>query len=398
MQVNRYFVWRAYFAPMKVLIAPDKFKGSLTAAEAAQAMAEAVARHNPSWQVQMVPLADGGEGTAELLTAASNGSIVTCTAADAVFRPVRCEYGISADGTTAFIDASEASGMKRLSPNERNPLRCSSRGTGEIMVQAFHKRVKRIVVGLGGTASMEAGTGIIHALGVVLLGENRKPLMPTGANLGKIEYLDLSKFAFRESRIEVIFLSDVHLPLLEDAPEGGVMRFGKQKGLKEEDGIFIHAAFGKFRNFMESEYRGQPKLPGMGAGGGAAFALSSIYPCKLQSGADWVLRELGLEAAIHNADLIITGEGTLDATTLDGKCISALARLASRQEKPVMAVVGRNALSAQQTETLGLKAVESIEEIDTGLEPDAMAAFDGLVHATTRMLRNMAPRLGNGTA
>ncbi|HEX2899651.1 MAG TPA: glycerate kinase, partial [Bacteroidia bacterium] len=156
---------------MKVLIAPDKFKGSLTAAEAAAAMAAGVKRHNPAWSVQLLPVADGGEGTAEVLTAASGGSFVQARASDPFLRYVSCQYGVSADGTTAFINMAEASGLQRLQSHEVNAFRTSSIGTGQLIVHALGRKCTRIVLGLGGTATIDCGMGIAHALGISFLDE-----------------------------------------------------------------------------------------------------------------------------------------------------------------------------------------------------------------------------------
>lgn len=371
---------------MRVLIAPDKFKGTLSAELAADAMREAVMDLHPEWEVELLPMADGGEGTAEMLTLGSGGAMYKVSASDPLFRQVSCEMGFSADGSTAFIDSAEAAGLHRLAPAERNPMRTSSRGVGEMMMHAIQRRVKRIVVGLGGTATMDAGTGILQALGVTMLNEDSRNLMPTGGNLGKIEYLNADGFALKHSKIEIIFLHDVALPLLDESYMGGVMMFGEQKGLKEEDRPILHAAFGNFRNLMESTYKGQPKLPGMGAAGGAAFALACLYPVRLEPGAAWVAQAIGMEKAIHEADLILTGEGRLDATTPDGKCVFVIAEMALRQGKRVVAVVGKNALSPAQSEEMGIQRVQPILPDDAEVQFDRASAFLALKETTKAAL------------
>jgi glycerate kinase len=204
---------------------------------------------------------------------------------------------------------------------------------------------------------MDAGTGLLQALGVRFFNEDHQSLMPTGANLGKIENLKTDGFALANSKVEIIFLCDVDLPLLEENEGGGVMRFGGQKGLSPQDRPLMHAAFGNFRNLMEAKHHGKPKLPGMGAGGGMAFALSGLYPVRLEPGGKWVANAIGLDQSIHEADLVITGEGRLDSTTFNGKCVSVVADMAVRQDKPVVAIVGKNALKAEEWSELGLDSV-----------------------------------------
>lgn len=379
---------------MRVLIAPDKFKGTLTAEMAAEAMHSAVRELHPDWEVVLSPMADGGEGTAALLTKVCGGVIQKVSVSDPLFRQVSCAIGFSPDGSTAFIDSAEAAGLHLLASHERNPMRTSSRGVGEMIVHALQRRVKRVVVCLGGTSTMDAGTGILQALGASFLNEDSRNLMPTGGNLGKIEYVNLDHFALKGSKVEVVFLCDVALPLMDESDRGGVMMFGEQKGLKEEDRPILHAAFGNFRNLMESKFKGQPKLAGMGAGGGAAFALGSVYPVRLEPGAAWVAQAMGMEKAIHDADLILTGEGRLDPTTLKGKCVSVVGDMALRQGKRVLAVVGKNALSAAESEEMGISRVQPILPDDAEVSFERTEAFHALTEATKSALIEERLKLG----
>ena len=375
---------------MRILIAPDKFKGTLTAQEAAEAMAEAVRRHHPAWEAQLFPLADGGEGTADLLTQACGGTTITLSAADPLFRQVRCEYGLSPDGTTAFIDLAQASGLNRLLPRERNPMRTSTVGTGELISHALNRRVKRIIVGLGGSATMDAGTGILHGLGVQFKGEDMKMLLPTGGNMGRIEYIQTEGLRFRRGQAELIFLYDTHATLLGDSGIEGVMTYGPQKGLKKEDFALLNASFGHFANLVQSKYGTTRKVPGFGAAGGAAFAPSALLPIQLVSGANWIMDQLGIDEAIHAADFVLTGEGQIDQTSLDGKCLGALLERTTRQSKPLLAITGFSQLSTSELQKAGLAGVETLSA-----SPDTIPEnpYQALRDATTHLLQTLAPRL-----
>jgi glycerate 2-kinase len=378
---------------MRILIAPDKFKGTLTAGDAVDAMAAAVRRVHPSWEAVLTPLADGGEGTSELLTLACKGRFQQTSVADPLFRPIGCQYGISPDGTTAFIDLAQASGLTRLAPQERNPMRTTSLGTGELIAHAVGQRVSRIVLGLGGSATMDAGLGILHALGVHFLDENRNMLLPVGDSVGKVEYIDIHNLRFRSDRTELILLHDTSASLLGDNGAEGVMTFARQKGLKEKDYEFLRSSFAHFSNLLEAQYGTNAKTPGLGAAGGAALACSALLPVQLQSGAKWIMDQLHMDALIQDADLILTGEGCIDATSFQGKCLSELLRRAQHQGKQVIAVAGRSTLTPESLQAAGLADTTTLLPPEAGPDQTSPSPYTDLIEATVRLLKGLAPRI-----
>lgn len=379
---------------MRILIAPDKFKGTLSAADAAEAMAEAVRRVHPTWEAIIMPLADGGEGTADLLTNACKGRFQQTSVADPLFRPIGGHYGVSPDGSTAFIDIAQASGLTRLAPAERNPMRTTSLGTGELLAHAMTQRIPRIILGLGGSATIDGGIGILHALGVQFLDEHRKMLLPTGENVGKIEYIDASKLRFRADRTELILLCDTHASLLGDNGAEGVMTYARQKGLKDKDYEVMRSSIAHFSNLLEAKYGTQPKTPGFGAAGGAALACSALLTVQLLSGAKWIMDQLQIDAVIDGADLILTGEGCIDATSFQGKCLHELLNRAKQQGKPVVAIAGRSTLTPEDLQAAGIQASATLLPESAAEGEVSPSPYLDLIEATVRLLKDMVPRIG----
>lgn len=376
---------------MKVLIAPDKFKGTLSADEAAAAMAEGVARFSRDWQVVKLPIADGGEGTAELLARASGGSMVNVRASDPLMRSIGCTMGYSADGATAFIDMAAASGFASLDPQDGNPLKTSSLGTGQLIVHALTRKCKRIIVGLGGTSTIDCGMGIAHALGVVFMGEAGARLSPIGASLGKVEFISLDNLRPELKKVELLLLADVDNPLLG---EEGAMFYAAQKGLATQERSNYHAALTHFSNFVEVKLGTVSKTPGMGAAGGAALCCVSLLRAKMARGADFVLEALQAQQAIDAADLVLTGEGHLDAQSLHGKASVALARLAQAQGKHVAAICGQVSLDASAQRGVGIDLAAALFPVGVDMAMARRHAREALVEQTLAVLQELAPRLG----
>ena len=372
---------------MNVLIGPDKFKGTLTALAAAEAIAAGVAAFNPNWNVKMIPIADGGEGTAQVLGLAAEGTVVRTQAADALFRPVTCEYMISKDGQTAFIDMASASGLQHLRPNEINAFRCSSQGTGQLVANPPTRKCKRIVLGLGGTATMDCAIGIAQALGIAFNDENGDRISPISGNLGRIEFIVTSHRRFTKGSLELLLLADVNNPLL--GPEGARM-FAAQKGLEGEDAELMESMMGHFSNLLEAKYGTIAKTPGMGAAGGAALSCMAFLDGKLTNGSEFVLDTLKIDAAIADADLIITGEGQLDAQSLHGKAPVALAKRAQQQGKSIYAICGKVNLDEK---TLKIAGFEKAVALKAEANPNGVQAAENLKQKTIELLTSLAPNL-----
>jgi glycerate kinase len=319
----------------RILIAPDKFKGSLTALAAAEAIARGIAAACPGAELVSRPIADGGEGTAEAMVAALGGSWIAVPATDPLGRPIEARYAWLANAV-AVIDMSEASGLGRLSIAERDPLHASTFGTGEMIADAIRRGARKILVGLGGSATNDGGIGMAEALGYEFfdrIGQRLKAIPANLANLARIQA------PVTPPRAVVVGLCDVQNPL---AGERGASRtYGPQKGadprmVQRLDGDLARLADIVARD-LRCDFRA---MPGAGAAGGLGFGLLSFCGATLRSGFETLAETLQLEKEIAASDFIITGEGRIDAQTLEGKGPAGVAALARKHGKPVIAFAG----------------------------------------------------------
>ena len=344
---------------MRILIAPDKFKGSLTAPEAARAIAEGLRRSNPTVELTQLPLADGGEGTAAILTQATNGQLHTIRVNDALMRPVLARYGLSGDGQTAFIEMAEASGLQQLLPTEYDPFRTSTYGTGELVRAALARGVSTIILCLGGSATNDGGTGMAAALGVRFYDEQDQRLQPNGGNLTRIRRIDPSQLlpAVQTTRFRVA--CDVQNPLC--GLNGAAYVYGPQKGATPDQLPLLDAGLRQLAAVIEETGADDAAdKPGSGAAGGLGFGARVFLGADLLPGFSLVTDALKLREQIAKSDLVITGEGRLDQQTLSGKVIRGLTDLASPLHVPVVAFCGSLALSPAQSHALGLHFAQSI--------------------------------------
>lgn len=327
---------------MRVLIACDKFKGSMSAGEACEAVARGL---GSAWSVDPCPIADGGEGFVEALTAGAGDRRVMVPATDALGRAVEAEIGLTGDpeAPTAVIEMSAASGMWRVAEDERDIRRASTTGTGEMMraaVEGFG--AVRLLVGIGGSATNDGGAGMAHALGVRFLDGDGRDLDPWPGGLVGVASVDESA---RIDLPEVVVACDVENPLL--GKRGASAVFGPQKGAGERDVEFLEQVLGRL--VVACDGRGVAEKPGAGAAGGLGFGLMRFAGAKLASGFDLVAEALDLAARISRVDLVITGEGSLDEQTLGGKGPSGIAAMAKRAGVPVVGVAGRSDEAARNS-------------------------------------------------
>jgi glycerate kinase len=318
---------------MRILIAPDKFKGSLSAAEAAAAIARGIGEAFPGAVLDTRPIADGGEGFAGVLSPQWTTSLKV---PDALGRPVPAEYGWR-DPKTAVIEMSAASGLWRIAPSERAPLFSSTRGTGELIGDAIARGAATILVGIGGSAANDGGAGMAAALGFRFLDSDENALDPVPFHLSRVAAIVPPPK--RESP-RIIAACDVDNPLL--GPQGATRTFGRQKGASPADLEILENALANLAAIVLRElgvdFRG---VPGAGAAGGLGFGLMSFCGAEIRSGFELVAEVTGLETAIVASDLVITGEGKIDAQTLRGKGPAGMAALARKHAKPIIAVAGR---------------------------------------------------------
>ncbi|WP_367873635.1 glycerate kinase [Luteolibacter sp. Populi] len=345
---------------MKLLLACDKFKGSLSAVEACEAIRAGLP---PEWTVDICPIADGGEGFIETMLAGTGGELVSAAASDALGRPVVASYGIyrSPEGPVAILEMSAASGLWRIAPEDRNPCASSTLGTGQLIRHAIEvSQAVRLLIGIGGSATNDGGAGIAAALGVRFLDEKGWEMPPVPENLSFLHYLDESR---RIDLPEIIVACDVDNPLT--GPRGASAVFGPQKGASPEEVAFLDATLTRLVAISGAQL--EADTPGAGAAGGLGFGLMRFAGAKLVSGFDLVAEALGLAERIAAADLVITGEGSLDFQTLGGKGPAGVAAMAKAAGVPVLAVAGRvedsaGALfdAALSLESFGLPLADSI--------------------------------------
>lgn len=321
-----------------IVVAPDKFKGSLTSAKAARAIAEgwrSVYGRNGCSTI-LVPMADGGEGTIDVL-AANGYRRISCTALDAMGNEIDAAFAL--DGTTAIVEMAAASGLGRIRERDRDASRASTAGTGQLIVAALDAGATTIVVGLGGSATNDGGSGLLRALGVRLFDENGHDLAPGGSALSRLARIDVAGLDPRIAHTKFIAATDVIHGLT--GPYGASIVFGPQKGANPQESRMLDAALARFADVTAATIgRDLRDEPGTGAAGGTAFALLSFLGAHVRRGAELIGELCGLPAALAMATLCITGEGSIDAQTLGGKTVLGVATLARLARVPTIAFGG----------------------------------------------------------
>lgn len=326
---------------MRILIAPDSFKESADAVAVANAIARGVRRAAPDAEIDLCPMADGGQGTVAALVAATGGTTQTVEVAGPLFQPVQATFGVLGDGRTAVIEMAAASGLMLVPPTLRNPLLTTTYGTGQLITAALELGVARIILGIGGSATNDCGAGMAQAIGVQFLDDAGNLLPPglSGGQLDRVARIDLGRRDTRLRLVELIAACDVTNPLIGVAGASAV--YGPQKGATPEmvttlDDNLSHMA-GLVECFLRKEIA---YLPGAGAAGGLGGGLVAFADAKLQRGIDLVIEATRLADRLRGADLCITGEGKLDSQSLYGKTAIGVGRLARRLKVPVIAIVG----------------------------------------------------------
>lgn len=366
----------------RILIAPDKFKGSLTATEVATAVERGICECAPETQVQRLPVADGGDGTLDASVAAGFER-VPVRAAGPTGEPVETAFALKAD--TAVVEMADVSGLSRLPGGRPVPLDATSRGTGELVAKALDHGARRIVLGIGGSACTDGGAGMLQALGASLRDDAGHELGPGGAALSEIAALDLTGLHPRLHEAEVVVACDVDNPLT--GPLGAAAVYGPQKGATAEDVERLDANLTRFADHVArhtgTDHRDQP---GAGAAGGVGFAAIAVLGATLRPGIDLLLELVEFEKHVRGADLVIVGEGSLDTQTLHGKAPVGVARLARAAGARVIAVCGRCELNQDQLRQAGIEAVYACAD----LEPDPERSISHAAALLERLGRRIA--------
>ena len=324
---------------MKIVIAPDSFKESMTAKEACLAIEKGFKSVLKNVEVIKVSMADGGEGTMNALVESSNGIIYKTLVTGPLGNKIVSEFGILGDRKTAIIEMAKASGLELVPRKQRNPMITTTFGTGELIKAALDRGVSTVIIGIGGSATNDGGSGMVQALGGKLLDENRKEISFGGGELEKIRKIDLSNLDKRISTTNFIVACDVKNPLTGD--EGAANIFGRQKGATEEMIVLLDKNLKHFAKIIKEELGIDiERIEGSGAAGGLGAGLMAFLSAKLKRGIDIIIKYSELEEKIKNADLIITGEGSIDGQTMFGKAPYGVAQVAKKYGIPIIALVG----------------------------------------------------------
>lgn len=324
---------------MKIVIAPDSFKGSLSAFEVAKSIQKGILNVDESIETVIVPMADGGEGTVQSLIDASGGEIVELMVHDPLFRKIKSFYGIMGDGKTAVIEMAAASGLPLLTPAERNPLKTTTYGTGELIKDALNRGCQKFIIGLGGSATNDGGCGMAQALGAKFLDENENEVGFGGGELHKIKIIDITGMDPRLKDAGFLAACDVDNPLCGE--NGASAVFAPQKGASREDVLTLDSGLKHFAEIVKFHLCADIKnVPGAGAAGGLGAGAMIFLKARLERGIEIIARETRLAEKIEGAGLVITGEGKIDSQTAFGKTPFGVAQIAKEKKIRVIAIAG----------------------------------------------------------
>lgn len=352
---------------IKILIAPDKFKGSMTAIEAANSIALGIKKVNPGAKLVKLPLSDGGEGLVDVMVNAAGGTVIETMVTGPLGNPVKAKWGLIEDKMKAVIEMSAASGLNLVSESKRNPSITSTYGTGELIKAAMDHGCNEIIVGIGGSATNDGGAGMARALGVKFNDFNKEPLAEGGSELIKLESLDLKEIDPRLERTKILVASDVDNPLI--GPRGASIVYGPQKGASAEMAKNLDRALENYASVIKREIGiNVDQLPGAGAAGGLGAGLIAFLGAELQPGIELVLDALNFDRHLEGCFLLVTGEGRLDGQSLHGKSPIGAARRAKKRNVPVLALAGSISGSRESFHREGITACFAIADGPLSLE------------------------------
>lgn len=344
---------------MKIVIAPDSYKESLSALEVATAIEQGFREIFPDADYVKLPVADGGEGTVEAMVAATQGGIIKVRVTGPLGENAEGFYGLSGDEQSAFIEMAAASGLEMVAPSLRNPLKTTSWGTGELIRHALDARVKHIIIGIGGSATNDGGAGMVQALGAKLLDGDGNPIGLGGGELEKLARIDISELDSRLADCRIEVACDVTNPLTGE--EGASAVFGPQKGATPEMISRLDDALTHYAKIIARDLDIDVlNLEGGGAAGGMGAALYAFCGAELRQGIEIVTDALHLDKHVADADLVITGEGRIDSQTIHGKVPVGVAKVAKRYNKPVIGIAGSLTADVGVVHQHGIDAVFSV--------------------------------------
>ena len=370
---------------MNILIIPDSFKGSLTAREVAEIMGKKVTQIFPKSTSHIIPFSDGGEGALNVLEDHASGTLVNCEAQDALGNYIKTSYFLFKKENSAWIELSKTSGLAKTKKKDRNPLKTSTIGTGKVIVDALNRGCSTIYLGIGGSATHDLGTGIMHALGAKLIDSKGKEVFPNGENLINIERIDLSKMDLRVFKTKFIIACDVQNSLL--GRNGSAHTYAKQKGASQEMINQLERGGRNFTNVVERQFGKKiDQISGGGAAGGVSAGLFGVFNAKLEEGFELLAKQTNLKRILKEMDLVLTGEGNFDAQSTYGKLPYKIAQLTKKYNIPTLLFAGKASLK-KVSGFPQLKIYETKSE-NTSLEDAMQQATENLSASLERVLND----------
>jgi glycerate kinase len=371
---------------LKIVIAPQGFKGNLTALQVAQAIERGIKRVVPHAITTIKPMADGGEGTVQALVDATGGEIMTKEVTDPLGGRVIAHWGRLSDKVTGVIEMAAASGLPLVPPEKRNPLLTTTYGTGELILAALENGCRKLIIGIGGSATNDGGAGMAQALGAQLLDANGKPIPFGGAALANLARIDVSTLDPRLAECEVLLASDVINPLC--GAQGASAVYGPQKGATPEMVVQLDNALAHYADIIQRDLGVDVRdMPGAGAAGGLGAGLIAFLKAKMMPGIDIVIQATNLVAELKDADLVFTGEGRIDSQTARGKVPTGVAKKAKEFGLPVIALAGEIADDYQIVYQHGIDAVLGIAPGPISLSQSMAEAERLIADAAERAMR-----------
>lgn len=352
---------------MKFVLAPDSFKESMTAKEAAEAMERGIKKAIPTAECIKVPMADGGEGTVQSLVDATDGEIIEIEVTGPACNKVKAVYGILGDGKTAVIEMASASGIHLVKKEKRNPLYTTTYGTGELIKSALNRGVKNILIGIGGSATNDGGAGMLEALGAKFYDKYGDELAFGGAALEKLEKIDLSNFDARVKDVKIEVACDVNNPLTGE--NGASYIFGPQKGATPEMVKQLDKALKNYARVIREQLGCDVEnVPGSGAAGGLGAGLMAFLNADLRKGVELVIKYTKLDEKVKGADYVFTGEGSVDSQTVFGKTPFGVSTVAKKYNIPTIAFAGRIGDGVEELYKHGINSIIGILQGVTNLD------------------------------
>lgn len=364
---------------MRIVIAPDSFKGSMTATEVADAMERGIQNICETCSIVKVPLADGGEGMATILSDHLNAKTFEAEVMGPLGEKVIAAYGIAADGT-AIIDVASVIGLQFVPEEKRNPLETTSYGVGELIIDAIDNGAKRFIIGLGGSSTNDGGIGMVQALGAQITDKSGSDVMLGGKGLLQIANISASSIDTRLRHCSFVIASDVTNPLLGE--RGATYVYGPQKGATKKMLTELERGMKNYASVLERNLQVDvTEIEGVGAAGGLGAAFRAFLDAEIKSGVDYVMELTNLEKEIAQADIVLTGEGKIDSQTLHGKVPFGVAQLSKEYGIPVISIVGANELSSKKMDEMGVRAVFPIVQKPMSLN-EALQNSEYLIEQT----------------